>query len=307
MTARSRTRCSTRSCRRRPCSTSTRTATPTWSTSATCAATLEVGDPRDRRGSRQRRLGPAHAAELEVPALLPGADHAISGTIYYKNIFQPPAAAFAGQHALDRVRHRRARGDRLHGPLTDGDDPTTNRHYVINDPDPRSPTPTRSRPRPRAADADGGCATGSPRITDITTVGTPVTSPRGYFFKAADGEKFVTTTRDLRGQGDHGLVHALAARGRAIRASTRARQRGSGNLYIFDLKTGVGDFQDGAGNEPRYTNIGSGLPTDPEDLDRRRRRRQQDRDPEERHRHRDPRCGRRRASAAGSSTGASMR
>ena len=40
-------------------------------------------------------------------------------------------------------------------------------------------------------------------------------------------------------------------------------QRGSGKLYIFDLKTGRGVFDDGAGGEQRFSDIGAGLPTDP--------------------------------------------
>ena len=40
-------------------------------------------------------------------------------------------------------------------------------------------------------------------------------------------------------------------------------QRGSGNLYKFNLTTGVGDYTDASNNPTRYTSLGTGLPTDP--------------------------------------------
>ena len=77
-----------------------------------------------------------------------------------------------------------------------------------------------------------------------------------------DGEKFVTSTAIFAGKvitasftpssltfGDPGFDPCT--------------QRGSGNLYKFNLTTGVGDYPGATPAAQRYTSLGTGLPTDP--------------------------------------------
>jgi hypothetical protein len=134
-----------------------------------------------------------------------------------------------------------------------------NRYYVINDSDPLA-TAASAPAIITELPSSGTCAAGyNCAITDITSSGTPGT--RGYFFKTADGEKFVTTSVIFAGKvisasftpsmlqpGDPGFDPCI--------------QRGSGNLYMFDLATGVGEFSN-SGSPIRYSSLGTGLPTDP--------------------------------------------
>ena len=66
---------------------------------------------------------------------------------------------------------------------------------------------------------------------------------RGYFFKALDGEKFVTTSVIFAGK-----VITASFTPSQLQAGDPGfdpcTQRGSGKLYIFDLKTGVGEYTD---------------------------------------------------------------
>jgi hypothetical protein len=167
---------------------------------------------------------------------------------YYKNIFQPPAAAFSNNKLwLAFGTGERAAIGFLGDPAAGRDE--VNRYYVVNDPDPLL---TAGIP---ATLTESG-------LTNITTVGTPVTSPRGYFFKAAEAEKFVTTSVIFAGK-----VIVASFTPSLLKAGDPGfdpcTQRGSGNLYKFSLTTGVGDYLDASSNESRYTSLGSGLPTDP--------------------------------------------
>ena len=167
---------------------------------------------------------------------------------YYKNIFQPPAAAFADNKLwLTFGTGERAAIGFLGDPTAGRDE--ENRYYVINDPDPLI---TGAVP---ATLAESG-------LTNITTVGTPVTSPRGYYFKAAEGEKFVTTSVIFAGKVITASFTPSLLRSGDV-GFDPCTQRGSGNLYKFNLTTGVGDYLDASSNESRYTSLGTGLPTDP--------------------------------------------
>jgi Tfp pilus tip-associated adhesin PilY1 len=183
-------------------------------------------------------------------------------TKYYKNIFQPPSAAFVNGTLWIAFgtgeRHAIGFTDRL----TDGDDPTDaipddedhtgeeNRFYAINDSDPLGALATTPAVVTESA------------LTNITTVGTPVSSTRGYYFIANNAEKFVTSTVIFAGK----VITASFTPSQLQVGSPGwdpCTQRGGGRLYIFDLKTGQGAFDDGAGHEQRFTDLGSGLPTDP--------------------------------------------
>jgi hypothetical protein len=173
----------------------------------------------------------------------------ISGSCwYYKNIYQPPAAAFVD----NKLWLAFGTGERAAiGYVGDTTRDDENRYYAINDPDPLL---TGAIPATLVGS--------SPTLTDVTIVGTPVTSTRGYFFKAAEGEKFVTTSVIFAGK-----VITASFTPSLLRAGDPGfdpcTQRGSGNLYKFNLTTGDGDYTDASSNESRYTSLGTGLPTDP--------------------------------------------
>jgi type IV pilus assembly protein PilY1 len=170
-----------------------------------------------------------------------------SGTVYYKNLFQPPAAALVNNKLWLAFGsgERAAIGFLGRGATVDDN----NRYYVLNDPDPLLTGATPA-------------ALTEASLTNITTVGTTVTSTRGYYFKVAEGEKFVTTSVIFAGKVIAGsfLPSQLKAGDPGFDPCT---QRGSGNLYKFNLTTGVGDYRDASNNESRYTSLGTGLPTDP--------------------------------------------
>jgi Tfp pilus tip-associated adhesin PilY1 len=194
-----------------------------------------------------------------------------SSTKYYKNIFQPPSAAYVNNTLWIAFGTGERAAIGFTDRLTDGDDPTDaapddedhtgeeNRFYAITDPDPLA---TAATAPPVVTEGGTSAPYFSPALTDITTVGTTVTSPRGYYFKTSNAEKFVTTTVIFAGK-----VITASFTPSQIQPTDPAwdpcTQRGNGKLYIFDLKTGRGVFDDGAGGEQRYTDIGAGLPTDP--------------------------------------------
>jgi type IV pilus assembly protein PilY1 len=172
---------------------------------------------------------------------------AISGDTYYKNFFQPPAAAYLG----GKLWLAFGSGERAAiGFLGIAGRDENNRFFGVNDPDPWGLAATAP-----AVVTEAG-------LTDITTTGTPVASGRGYFFKTGDAEKFVTQTVIFAGK-----VITASFTPSLLKAGDPGfdpcTQRGSGSLYVFDLSSGRGDFTDGSGNETRSTSIGSGLPTDP--------------------------------------------
>ncbi len=215
-----------------------------------------IGEDRANDGS-SLRTQPAWKFQhfFQAPA------QTISGTgPYYKNIFQPPAAAFVGNTLWIAF----GTGERAAIGYTGNTSSLreNNRFYALTDPDPLATSATTPAV---LAEAD---------LTNISVVGTTVTSPRGYYFipynpavapapaTPADGEKFVTTTVIFAGK----VITASFTPSLLVEGDPGwdpCTQRGSGRLYIFDLKTGVGSFDDGAGNEQRFKDIGLGLPTDP--------------------------------------------
>jgi Neisseria PilC beta-propeller domain len=186
---------------------------------------------------------------------------ALSGT-QFKNIFQPPAAALInGTLWLTFGTGERAAIGYLGNTSTTNEN---NRYYVINDPDPlatSATTPAIVTEPP----SSGSCASGyTCAIQDVTSSSyNPGSYPRGYYFRGLDGEKFVTTSVIFAGK-----VIMASYTPSQLKAGDPGfdpcTQRGSGNLYKFNLTTGVGDFTDPVTSATsRFTSIGSGLPTDP--------------------------------------------
>lgn len=170
----------------------------------------------------------------------------IDGDVYYKNFFQPPAAAYIGGTLWLAFGSGERAAIGFEG--VSGED-ENNRFYAITDPDPLGLAGVPAV----VTEAD---------LTDVTTTGTPVTSGRGYYFKVDDGEKFVTQSVIFAGK----VVTATFTPSQVDAEDADfdpCTQRGGGELYVFDLATGRGDFTDDSDNETRSVSIGSGLPTDP--------------------------------------------
>jgi Tfp pilus tip-associated adhesin PilY1 len=79
---------------------------------------------------------------------------------------------------------------------------------------------------------------------------------KGFYITVADGEKFVTNVEIFNGK-------VLAATFIPTTNVDPCVTRGDGTLYVFDLQTGEGHFDDGMGGSERGYSLGPGLPTDP--------------------------------------------
>ncbi len=169
----------------------------------------------------------------------------ISGDDYYKNIFNPPAGAFAGgQLWLAFGTGERAAID-YHG---DGGGDENNRYYVMRDPNPLEQGPAL----PTIVETD---------LTDATNLVT-VPAGLGYYIVVADGEKFVTRTAIFAGDVIVGSF-TPATEDPSDPAFDPCTSRGSANLYDFDLVSGEGTARDVSNNPVRAVSIGAGMPTDP--------------------------------------------
>ncbi len=105
-------------------------------------------------------------------------------------------------------------------------------------------------------------------LTDITN---PLVSPNaaqaGFFFMAADGEKFVSNHEIFAGKViTTSYVPIAVAAGPPPDPCSSGGSGGGGFLYIFDLVSGAGFFADAAAptGTSRRMSIGSGLPTTPQ-------------------------------------------
>jgi len=169
---------------------------------------------------------------------------AVSGDNYYKNFFFPPAATMYG----GKLWLAFGSGERRHleFPGIAGED-ENNRFYVISDPDPYERLLT---PLGTVTEAD---------LTDITSDEDGATfANRGYYFKVADGEKFVTEVEIFAGQ-------VIAASFQPTPSANVCAARGDARLYVWNLRDGKGYFET---NDPtpvptRSVAIGTGLPTGP--------------------------------------------
>jgi type IV pilus assembly protein PilY1 len=172
----------------------------------------------------------------------------ISGTDFYKNLFFSPAAAYSGGRLWLAFGsgERRSLSFAGVGGDPDAEPGENNRYYVMSDPDPYENmmvplvTLTEGDLMDLTSDEDGANVTG-----------------RGFYFRVGNGEKFVTNTEIFAG-------HVIAASFKPTSTGDPCTSRGDGTLYVFDLRTGEGYFDDGGGNPTRGLDIGAGLPTDPQ-------------------------------------------
>jgi len=169
------------------------------------------------------------------------------GDDHYKNMFFPPAAAYVG----GRLWLAFGTGERRNLPYQgDASEDENNRFYVVQDLDPYT----------AGATTVTECASPAvqPCVADITgdEDGAAVTGS-GYYFKVADGEKFVTNFEIFAG---HVIAATFTPSAPGVDPCTT---RGNGTLYVFDITNGEGYFTDASSNPTRGLDIGSGLPTDP--------------------------------------------
>jgi hypothetical protein len=164
------------------------------------------------------------------------------GTAYFKNLYFPPAGALA----QGKLWLAFGSGERRNlSYLGDASLDENNRYYVVNDPDPLE------------------LGVGLPAVTESNLVdatsspgGVTLTSERGFYIEAGDGEKFVTNSVVFAGK-------VIAASFTPTPSADPCAARGEATAYVFDLTTGAGYFRDGANNPDRTLAIGVGLPTDP--------------------------------------------
>jgi type IV pilus assembly protein PilY1 len=166
------------------------------------------------------------------------------GTVtYYKNFMFPPAAAL--EKGLLYIGF--GSGERRN--LTFGGDvvATTenNRFYVMIDSDPYE---VASPALATITEAD---------LTDFSASAAAQSfANKGFYITVADGEKFVTHVEIFNGD-------VIAATFVPTTTADPCSSRGDGTLYVFDLQTGQGYFDDGSGGSQRWVSLGPGLPTDP--------------------------------------------
>jgi type IV pilus assembly protein PilY1 len=165
------------------------------------------------------------------------------GSPHYKSFFTTPAGAIQNGTLYIAL----GSGERADIAFVgkSGQDEDNNRLYVITDPDPLE---SSGPPAGVLAETD---------LTDLSATASCSAIPgRGYFFLAAEGEKFVSRTNIFAG-----LV--IAASFTPDPTAGLCEPRGDGLLYIFDLDCGEGYFTDG-GSPSRSESLGTGMPTDPQ-------------------------------------------
>jgi type IV pilus assembly protein PilY1 len=167
----------------------------------------------------------------------------VSGVSYYKSIFFPPGAAYQGKdlwYAFGTGERNNIKWEGI--PSRD----ENNRMYAIRDTDPFE---VSSPPRATFVEGDLTDLSGTQSCTSILTP--------GYYFKLADGEKFVTNVEIFAG-------YVLAGTFTPANTGDPCTSKGTGRLYVFDVECGGGYFNDPSGNPQRGQGMGEGMPTDPQ-------------------------------------------
>ena len=166
------------------------------------------------------------------------------GVTRYRSIFSPPGVSY------DRARLTVAFGTGEREDLFDPGIPLkdeNNRFYVVQD---LAPTGAAAFPGTKT-ELD---------LTDITVVGLDTDpSDSGFFFVLPDGEKFISGVTVFAGQA---IVTSYQAK---VQPDLCVPTPGEGFVYVFDVASGQGFFEDPlatAADERRY-GLGRGLPTEP--------------------------------------------
>jgi type IV pilus assembly protein PilY1 len=161
---------------------------------------------------------------------------------YYKSFFYPPAATFYnGTLWLSFATGERNNLKKLGDTTTDAEN---NRFYSVMDLDPLERTGTST-------------TLAENTLYDATNNGTCASMAgfNGYFFKARDGEKFIT---DI----DIFAYQVIAASYMPVDPTNPCSTGGTGTLYTFRVNCGEGYFG-GTTGDSRRLDMGAGMPTDP--------------------------------------------
>jgi len=169
----------------------------------------------------------------------------IGAETYYKNFMFPPAAAYTS----GKLYLAFGSGERRNLPFAGDPDASetgeNNRFYVMVDSDPfEMAGPALAT----ITEADLTDFSGSDSAASFNN--------KGFFFSVADGEKFVTNVEIFSG-------NVIAASFTPNSNPNPCVAKGDGTLYVFDIATGEGHFEDGSSNPERSLSLGPGLPTDP--------------------------------------------
>jgi Tfp pilus tip-associated adhesin PilY1 len=188
-----------------------------------------------------------------------------AGRTHYLSIFQSPAAAYV-QNVLTISFASGERTDMGYIGESDPNDPNdltglyddNNRFWVLKD-----ETPTGTGAIPALPIVEAPSAT-NPSLTDVTNLPTDnVLTDAGYFFKVADGEKFISNHLIFGG-----VVLTLSYEPAPIDSDPEddgCTLSGQTNQWAWELETGGGTLPDPADStsDVRTLVLGNGAPTDP--------------------------------------------
>jgi len=190
----------------------------------------------DGSGLRTQPNWPFKAFFTAAPATI--------GTVtYYKNFMFPPAAAFANNQLYLAFGSGERRDLQFAGDLLDTTE--NNRFYVMIDSDPYE---VQSPALATITEADLTDFSGSAAAQSFAN--------KGFYITVADGEKFAANVEIFSGE-------VIATTFTPTTSTTPCSAGGDGTLYVFDVETGEGHFDDGMGGAERGYSLGPGLPTDP--------------------------------------------
>jgi type IV pilus assembly protein PilY1 len=169
--------------------------------------------------------------------------HSGTGQKHYKSFFFNPSATLkSGELWLAFGSGERADLAFAGYPAPEDEN---NRFYSVKDLDPLASSPS-------------GVPMGETTLFDITGDAScaDVASFDGLFFKAVDGEKFVTAS-------DIFFYYAFVASFTPTTSTDPCESAGNASLYAFKVYCGEGLFDDGSGNPVLNIDLGDGMPTDP--------------------------------------------
>jgi type IV pilus assembly protein PilY1 len=171
--------------------------------------------------------------------------HTVTGQKHYKSFFYNPSATLKSG-VLWLAFGSGERADLKFAGYAAPED-ENNRFYSIKDLDPFAQNvPALQFPMTEGTLLD---ITGDASCADVG-------SDDGFFFRAADGEKFVTAT-------DIFFYYVFAATFTPTTSTDPCSGGGSATLYAFKVYCGEGLFEDNSGNPVVTIDLGDGMPTDP--------------------------------------------
>ncbi len=171
--------------------------------------------------------------------------HTVTGAVHYKSFFFNPSATL--KNGVLWLAYGSGERTDLKFAGYPAPEDENNRFFSVKDLDPfGQAVPSPQVPMTESALVD---ITGDPSCTDVGSFS-------GFFFKAVDGEKFVTAT-------DIFFYYVFAATFTPNSTVDACSTGGNATLYAFKVYCGEGLFEDASGNPVVTINLGDGMPTDP--------------------------------------------